>query len=284
MPEIPNDAFDLLACPLCGRELLARERALSCAERHTFDLAKQGYVNLLPGDARPGTADDAEMVRARERFLAAGHYAPLAEAVGRAVPAGTGTVLDAGAGTGYYLGGVLDALPPAVGLALDVSKFALRRAARAHPRLRAAVWDVWRPLPVRSGAVDLVLNVFAPRNPAEFRRVLRPAGALLVVTPAADHLAELRAARAGMLDVDADKAERLTAALTDSGLFRLADRAALSYPVTLDPDESADAIGMGPSARHTGRLGEAHGAAGFGGFSPATRVTASFQLSTYRPA
>ncbi len=277
MAEVTGDPFGLLVCPLCGGSFAERERTLRCAGGHAFDVARQGYVNLLPGDARPGTADSAEMVRARAEFLAAGHYGELARAVGRAAPRGARAVLDAGAGTGYYLGTVLDAVPGAVGLALDVSKFALRRAARAHPRLRAAVWDVWQPLPVRSGAVDLVLNVFAPRNAAEFRRVLRPDGLLLVVTPAADHLAELRAARTGMLEVDADKAERLAGALTDSGLFRLADRTALTYPMTLDPREAADAVGMGPSARHAERSGGAEA------FSPATRVTASFLLSGYRP-
>ncbi len=270
---LPSDPFALLLCPLCGERFAAGERALRCERGHTFDVAKQGYVNLLPGDARPGTADSAEMVRARVEFLAAGHYAPLAGALARAVPDDAATVLDAGAGTGYYLAHALDRLPPAIGLALDLSKFALRRAARAHPRARAAVWDVWQPLPVRSAAVDVVLNVFAPRNPAEFHRVLRDGGTLLVVTPEPDHLAELRAGRAGMLDVDADKAERLAEALTASGLFHPAESVALSYEMSLTAGEAADAIGMGPSARHL---------AGPPEILAAPRVTASFRVSAYR--
>ncbi len=273
MSELPGDAFELLVCPLCGDEVKVAGQVVRCGAGHAFDVARQGYVNLLPGDARPGTADSAEMVRARVEFLAAGHYAPLADAIARAAPRGAGSVLDAGGGTGYYLAAVLDALPGAVGLALDLSKFALRRAARAHPRGRAAVWDVWQPLPVRSGSVDVVLNVFAPRNAAEFRRVLRGDGTLLVVTPEPGHLAELRAASTGMLGVDADKAERLAGALTGSGLFRLTDSVPLSYRVGLTPDQAADAIGMGPSARHTE-----------GGVTRALQVTASFLVSTYRPA
>ena len=276
------EPFALLVCPLCGDDLAMRERALRCGGGHSFDLARQGYVNLLPGDARPGTADSAQMVEARTAFLTAGHYAPLADAIAtaaaEAVPADRpATVLDAGAGTGYYLAAVLDALPQAAGLALDVSKFALRRAARAHPRAAAAVWDVWRPLPVRSGAVDLLLNVFAPRNPAEFHRVLRDDGTLLVVTPQADHLAQLREARSGMLEVDGGKAERLAGALTDSGLFRAAGTVPLSYPLALGPEQAADAVGMGPSARHADRL------AGAAPLTGTLEVTAAFLLSAYRP-
>ncbi|MDI5973827.1 methyltransferase type 11 [Streptomyces sp. SL13] len=277
MNDAIPDAFDLLVCPLCGQDLTAREGSLRCGAGHTFDIARQGYVNLLPGDARPGTADSAEMVRARTDFLAAGHYAPLARAVAAAVPAACGMVLDAGAGTGYYLAAVLAECSGAAGLGLDISKFALRRAARAHPRARAAVWDLWRPLPVRTGAVGALLNVFAPRNPAEYRRVLAPDGVLVVVTPEPDHLGELRALRDGMLDVEAGKADRLASGLTGSGLFRLTGSDTLTYAMDLPPGHAADAIGMGPSARHTEHVASAEA------FPPVVRVTAAFRVSRYRP-
>ncbi|WP_269855471.1 putative RNA methyltransferase [Streptomyces sp. RPT161] len=263
-------ALNLLTCPLCGQSLTAGAGALKCPKAHAFDIARQGYVNLLSGGAHTGTADTAEMVRARADFLAAGHYAPLAEAIARiASDLGPSTVLDAGTGTGYYLAAVLDALPTAVGLGLDISKYALRRAARAHPRAAAAVWDVWRPLPVRSAEVDLVLNVFAPRNAAEFARVLRPEGALLVVTPTGAHLAELRA-EAGLLEVDAAKEERLDRTL--SGRFEPARTEHLDYPLTLSAAEATDAVAMGPSAHHAPRAVEGD-----------RQVTASFRLSLYRP-
>ncbi len=305
MAEVGRDPFAMLVCPVCERPLAAGTAALRCDAGHAFDLARQGYVNLLPGGARPGTADSEPMVRARADFLAAGHYAALADAIAGAAPAGVRDVLDAGAGTGYYLRAVLEARPEAAGLGLDLSKFALRRAARAHPRGRAAVWDLWRPLPVRTGAADLVLNVFAPRNPAEFHRVLRPDGTLLVVVPAADHLAELRAAATGMLEVDADKADRLARALTGSGLFRPTGTSALSYRMALTPEQAAAAVAMGPAAKHAGRRGPVtahapataaarasaapHAAApdasdGPAPFTPDRPVTASFLLHSYRPA
>src|SRR5437764_13568006 len=103
----------------------------------------------------------------------------------------SGLIVDAGAGTGYFLAHVLDAAPDATGLALDVSAVALRRAARAHPRLGAAMWNLWEPWPVGDEVASVLLNVFASRNGPEFHRVLRPGGLLTVAAPAPDHLREL---------------------------------------------------------------------------------------------
>ena len=164
--------------------------SLRCGAGHTFDIARQGYVSLLPAGSKGGGGDTAAMVQARADFLAAGHFtglaAVLAEAAGAAAgwAAASGCVVDVGAGTGYYLAAVLDRLPQRAGLALDISKFALRKAARAHQRIGAAVCDSWRRLPVADSAAVLALNVFAPRDGAELCRILHPAGSLLVVTPA----------------------------------------------------------------------------------------------------
>jgi 23S rRNA (guanine745-N1)-methyltransferase len=270
--------------------------ALRCGNGHSFDIARYGYVNLMTGHARPGTADTAEMVTARQAFLAAGHYAPLADAVAglaaAAVPsagpsAGAGAggpyVLDAGAGTGYYLAAVLDrlrALPgygETAGLALDVSVRALRWAARAHPAAGAVGWDVWKPFPVRDGVASVVLNVFAPRNGPEFRRVLRPDGALIVVTPGPGHLAEL-VRDAGLLTVDERKDERLSAAL--GAHFSLASRRDVPIALGLTRTGAAMLAGMGPSARHTG---PDEIAGRLAGLAEPVSVTAAFRISLYRP-
>lgn len=193
MPITPTAHHDprhrllaVLACPLCGERLRPTGQTVRCARHHTFDIARHGYVSLLTGNRRLTRADTAPMVQARTAFLQAGHYAPLARTLAdhaaTLCPPG-GTVLDAGTGTGYYLAAVLDTLPAAAGLGLDISTPALRRAARAHHRAGAASWDLWQPLPVRTGSIDLVLNVFAPRNGPEFHRVLQPDGTLLVITP-----------------------------------------------------------------------------------------------------
>jgi 23S rRNA (guanine745-N1)-methyltransferase len=225
-------------------------------------------VNLLAGTARTGTAgagsaDTTGMVADRVDFLAAGHYAPLADLVAGLVvsaagdgsvaqadgdAAGDGLVVDAGAGTGYYLAAALDRLPGTVGLAMDLSALALRRAARAHERIGAAVWDVWQQWPVADAVADVLLNVFAPRNGAEFHRVLRPGGLLVVVTPTERHLAELGAA-AGLLRVDRRKAERLANTLGER--FEQVDEQRLGYEMTLSAQDVRRVVGMGPAGHHS---------------------------------
>ncbi len=256
---------------------------LRCANGHSFDVARQGYVNLMPGGAKAGTADTAEMVAERAAFLGAGHYAPLASALaGLAAAAAAGderpVVLDAGAGTGYYLAAVLERLGPgAVGLALDISVRALRRAARAAPGIGAAGWDTWQPLPVRPASVSVIVNVFAPRNGPEFRRVLRPGGTLIVATPALGHLAELVAA-AGLISVDEHKDERLAATL--GPYFTATDRQDFPVPLRLTHADAARLVAMGPSAWHT-NVPETR--ARLAPLPEPLPVTAAFTLTTYRP-
>ncbi|WP_329088802.1 MULTISPECIES: putative RNA methyltransferase [unclassified Streptosporangium] len=243
-----DDVVEHLACPVCGGSLELGERVLRCALGHGFDVARQGYVSLLTGSRVPGTADSAAMVAARDAFLGAGHYAPLAEAVAGACRTGAKVVADAGAGTGYYLARALDALPGATGVALDVSKHAIRRAARAHPRLGAVVADVWRPLPLGDGTIDVLLNVFAPRNGAEFARVLKGDGELVVVTPTSRHLAPL-VERLGLLSVDESKERRVAESLSEH--FVETGRSTLAFEMTLGHDAVEAVVGMGPSAWHT---------------------------------
>jgi 23S rRNA (guanine745-N1)-methyltransferase len=220
------------------------------------------------------------MARARLSFLAAGHFAPLRDALAALAARPTpppATVLEVGCGTGYHLAGALDALPGAVGLGLDSSVRALRAAAKAHPRAAAATWDVFRPFPIAAASVDLVLDVFAPRNPAEFHRVLRPEGRLIVARPDAAHLAELRREVERMVDVDPDKEERLSRAL-DPG-FELTGTERIEYAASLTHGEALDLMLMSPSAHH---LSPADLAAIEAADLP-TEVTVSVLASVYRP-
>lgn len=245
---------ELLSCPVCHHDLHTHDGALRCAAGHAFDIARQGYVNLLPGGAHTGTADSPEMVAARSAFLSAGHYEPLVSAVAavsaNAIDEVPGCVADCGAGTGEYLAAVLEALPGRQGLALDISKFAARIAARVHPRAGAVVCDTWAGLPLRDDVAALVLCIFAPRNAEEFARVLAPGGALVTVTPTAGHLAEL-IAPLGLLAVDSRKEERLESSL--GGHFVREAEQSVEVAMTLSQQDAVTLALMGPAARHATR-------------------------------
>ena len=277
------DVTPFLCCPVCGRPLRHAGSALLCAGGHGFDVARQGYVNLLAGRARHGDADTTAMVDARARFLAGGHYEPLADVLAaqthQAIAGlpGDVCVLDCGAGIGYYLARVLDVCAGRPGIALDASKHAARRAARAHPRIGAVVADLWKQLPIRSGATGVALVVFAPRNPAELHRVLNGRGRLIVVTPAPQHLAEV-AEPLGLLRIQEDKAGRLSAQLGQH--FEPAGLQMLERKLRLGESSLRALAMMGPSAWHISAedLGKRIDRLG-----RAADVTAAFTLSSYRP-
>jgi 23S rRNA (guanine745-N1)-methyltransferase len=284
MCAVLGDVVRFLACPHCGRPLTLLSGSLRCRAGHAFDLARQGYANLRQPDRKGGGGDTAAMVQARGDFLAAGHFGHLAaELADRAAAAARGVaadscVVDVGAGPGYYLAAVLDRTPGLGGLALDASRFALRRAARAHPRIGAAACDVWRHLPVADGSAAVVLNVFAPRNGAELARILAPGGRLLVVTPAPLHMTELVAAL-GLLTVDPRKHQRLARTL-EPHFVRTAERDLLRT-VLLGHQDLAAAAAMGPSAWHADP--QAHRAA-IGELPDPLPVTLSVTLSSYAAA
>jgi 23S rRNA (guanine745-N1)-methyltransferase len=242
------DVIDLLRCPHCQGELRLARRTAGCASGHRFDLARHGQLNLLRR-AAGATADTAAMVAARAEFLAAGHYAPIADLLAGAA---VGSVaVEAGAGTGYYLQTVVAGLGPgARGVAADLSAYACRRSAKL-PRIGAVVADTWAGLPVRDAVADSVLAVFAPRNFADFARICAPAGRVLVVTPLPHHLAEVRRVR-GLLEIEEGKQDRLLAGaepwLEHEGFQHL------TYPVTLPAADVDRLVGMGPTAFHVDRV------------------------------
>ncbi|MDH7942532.1 methyltransferase domain-containing protein [Pseudohongiella sp. SYSU M77423] len=198
--------FTQLACPLDGEPLQRDSNTWRCPQGHSFDVAKQGYVNLLPVQNKrsrdPG--DSKAMMVARQEFLAAGFYQPIADAVADAVLNGADSsaalsCLDAGCGEGYYLRQLAAQSGAAHGsasqvlnlLGLDISKWAVQAAARQDKQVSWVVGNNAN-LPVLPGTLDRVLCMFGFPVYPEFLRVLKPGGKLLMVDAGADHLRELR--------------------------------------------------------------------------------------------
>ena len=162
-----------LVCPVCGQSLCRAERSWQCENRHSFDIARQGYVNLLTVDRKhakhPG--DTKEMVAARKAFLDGGFYRPIADMVKQlTVSLNPASVLDAGCGEGYYLTQLQQALPATEFAGLDISKDAVRFAA---VRNKQALWltGTAAALPFPDGSFDGVLSMFALTVEQEFARV-----------------------------------------------------------------------------------------------------------------
>lgn len=192
--------MSLFRCPVCGEALSREERVFRCKAGHSYDIAKEGYVYLLPPNqkhsASPG--DDKGMAMARRDFLSKGYYAPLLDTLCREILARSGdapVLLDTGCGEGYYTAGVYRSLltagkqPRMAGT--DISKAALRYAAKREKSVEFAVASSYH-LPVADSTADILLNCFSPLALEEFRRVLKPGGTFLYVVPAAEHLWELK--------------------------------------------------------------------------------------------
>lgn len=231
------------ACPVCRRPLAREGGVFRCASRHAYDIARQGYVNLL---RRPPDTlyEDKALFAARRAVYAAGFFDPVAEAVRAALP--EGLVLDAGCGEGSMLARVAAAGQRGIGL--DIAQPAVQMAAGAYKHHAWCVGDVCA-IPLLDASVDAVLNMLTPANHAEFARVLRPAGLLLKVVPGAMHLLEIRRASGkpeGHGELEAT--HRLMARH-----FSMVSAQAIRYAVACDESLAAQVFAMTPLTVHTQR-------------------------------
>lgn len=177
-------------CPVCKNKTFDLENSLRCMLGHSFDKAKEGYINLLLKNAsgkRHG--DDKLMVNARKSFLDKGYYAPLREKIGE-ILGENNVVLDSGCGEGYYTSHFAENNTL---LGIDISKDAIKSAAKRCKKATFAVASIAQ-IPLADKSVDAVINIFAPDSPNEFLRILKEGGRLITATPLENHLFELKAA------------------------------------------------------------------------------------------
>ena len=257
-----KDIVDVLADPVDGSALTGADdfSRLVSESGHSYDVAKQGYVTLASGAGIAHHGDSPEMVASREAFLSRGHFAPFVETVTERVldalqclplddvSATPPTILEVGAGTGYYLSHTLDAVENSRGIGVDIAVPAAKHLAKAHPNIGAVVADVWDGLPVRDRSVDVITVIFAPRNPQEFARVLVDDGEVLILTPQSGHLDELREPL-GILGVEEGKMERMLEQAAGH-LEPVGEPELIEFPMHLDRESIAAQVGMSPSARH----------------------------------
>lgn len=184
-------------CPVCRQELLKKEKSYVCASCHSFDIAREGYVNLLPSgkanSAVPG--DNKDMVKARTNFLESGGYRIFAQAIANTVAKYASKqkpfILDAGCGQGYYDRNIKDKLAYSTVCGVDISKFAVKYAASHNQDIQYAVAGVY-DLPIKNDSTDIILSVFSPIAQEEFCRVAKKDSYLIIAVPGPRHLYGLK--------------------------------------------------------------------------------------------
>ena len=240
-----------LLCPLCGKELMKQDKRYVCEKNHSFDIARQGHVNLLPVQNKrslnPG--DTAQQVAGRRSFLDGGYYAPIRDTLcALAKDHGcSGPILDIGCGEGYYSAHLAKHLNADL-LGLDISKEAVRYAAG---RYKEATWICASAahVPVEDHSAGLVTSLFALTMPEEFHRVLRPDGAYIQVLAAEDHLLNLK----NIIYPELHHKEKFTTPEIPG--FRLVESRKLQFTFTVEGMQVQNLLAMTPHVYRIGKEG-----------------------------
>ena len=182
------------ACPICQENLTLLETSFKCCNRHSFDLAKFGYVNLAP-QIKQSANYDKENFQNRQQILEASFYQAILEVVSDLLSNSKNakTILDIGCGEGFYSRKLQERHPDKTFYAFDISKDSVQIAAKSEPNwaVNWFVGDLAR-LPIKDASMDILLDIFSPANYGEFRRVLSKDGILIKVIPTKNHLKEIR--------------------------------------------------------------------------------------------
>ncbi|GAC1459910.1 MAG: 23S rRNA (guanine(745)-N(1))-methyltransferase [Ktedonobacteraceae bacterium] len=250
-----------LTCPICQTHFTQVGSAIKCEKAHTFDIAKEGYINLLTKKLPDSMGDTREMLLARRAFLEYGHYQPLVTAITTLlydylkadVDLPYIQMLDVGCGEGYYLGQLQHTLgqqlPDAyiAYIGLDIAKEAMRMAAKRYKGIHFLVANLKERLVFANDTFHILLNIFAPRNIEEFARIITPGGIALVVIPAPQHLRQLRE-RLGLLNIEEHKQEHVVAQFTSH--FRYLGATSVNSTLHLSTQEILQAVMMTPNYWH----------------------------------
>jgi len=254
-----NSFLPSLACPVCGSQLTLQQTALLCEKSHAFDIAREGYVNLLrkklPGDTK-------EMLLARRSFFDQGYYQPVSDTINTLVEAyvppessSTFHILDAGCGEGYYLDRLRTYLTGHSGpgweqplcLGVDISKEGIRLAAKRYHEALFLVANLKERLILQDATIQVMLNIFAPRNTEEYARVLMPGAMLLVVIPGPAHLHQIRTSL-HLLNIEENKQQNIVEQF--SSHFLLLTTRTITYTLRLRQPEIAWLVMMTPNYWH----------------------------------
>ncbi len=259
-------------CPLCQHPLIRQGHSYRCEQNHQFDIAKEGYVNLLPvqmkNSRQPG--DNLDMVQARRTFLAEGHYRFLAEAIAGKVKKHIqpeNRIYDLGCGEGYYTHCIAAENPLAETFGVDISKSAIRYAAKRYPDCHFSVASI-KQTPFETASAQCLISVFAPLFEDELARLAAPGARLFTASPGPWHLKELKARIY-------ETVNEHTPVPTPAGFERL-DEEVVTQVVTLEPDVTLALVKMTPFAwkftqAHLDELGQ----------SDALSVTLSFYITEF---
>lgn len=239
-------------CPICFTPLTQTGHSYQCQQQHCFDLAKEGYVNLMPVQFKrskiPG--DSPLMMQARREFLQAGFYAPLCESAATLLVdygktrSSANAFLDIGCGEGYYTHLVAEKLqqqfPSIHCYGLDIAKNAVKSAAKSYKNVNFCVGSSYR-LPFADESLDLLMRIYAPSEANELHRVLTPEGLLIAVTPAPMHLQQYKALIYDNVRLHSEELEEIKG-------FTIVERKRLTYQIELDNKQRINLLQMTPFA------------------------------------
>lgn len=235
---------EYLKCPICSSPfvLSGDEKSLVCGRGHNFDLARQGYVNLC-GGSMGKLYEQKELFQARRNVYEAGFFRGVEEAAGALLkelfPGNGAVVVEAGCGEGSFLSRMERDNPGNRYIGLDISKNAVRMAARGNPRISWLVADICK-IPIKDGCIDCIIDMLTPANYTEFNRILKPGAYIMKIIPGDSYLRELRR------NLGLGRYENKGVDSFFSGQFELLDRRQITYVFDCEPSISEDIYVMTP--------------------------------------